>query len=83
MRISVTSEKLCLLFFLHFLKAMVVASIFLIATGYIDCTHAYWAVVLLTIGVTFASFQYGGKQRFNITLIIIYEVFSEIKNNYC
>ncbi|XP_070559139.1 sialin-like [Ptychodera flava] len=38
----------------------VVPAAFLVATGYMDCTQSTLAVVLLTIGVSFSGFQYGG-----------------------
>ncbi|XP_002734661.1 sialin-like [Saccoglossus kowalevskii] len=38
----------------------VIPGIFLVITGYMDCTQATTAVILLTIGVSFSGFQYGG-----------------------
>ncbi|XP_014680972.1 PREDICTED: sialin-like [Priapulus caudatus] len=41
-------------------SSMVGASVFLIVTGYLDCTRPYLAVAILTVAVTFSALQYGG-----------------------
>ncbi|XP_077983131.1 sialin-like isoform X2 [Glandiceps talaboti] len=38
----------------------IIPGIFLVATGHMDCTQSGAAVALLTIGVSFSGFQYGG-----------------------
>ena len=38
----------------------IIPGLFLIGTGYINCTNPYAAVVLLSFGVGFSGFQYSG-----------------------
>lgn len=44
---------------------MFVPSIFIVATGFMDCTRTVTAVTLLTIGISITGFQYGSGYLIN------------------
>jgi len=39
---------------------MIPPALFLVATGYVDCTNSIWAIVLLTMAQAFSGAQFGG-----------------------